>query len=72
MTLNIATAEDAWLDGKAFVKEWQAEFDREWFEPMANTMMQLLWAKMPPEQHLALQQANPEMYARITQMLGGQ
>ena len=69
MSLNIAHAEDAWLDATAFFKEWKEEFEKEWFEPLGMTMMQMLWDRMTPEQHQAMMQANPQAYAMVQQML---
>ena len=71
MPINIQTAEDAWLEGKASFEEWRQQFEADWFEPLSASMWGMLFARMSPEEHVALRQMNPQAYDMISAIIKG-
>jgi len=69
MPLNIADAENGILEAQAQIKTWSAEFIAEWFKPLRDTIVAVMWSTLTPEQHLVLQQRSPEAYEQVKQMM---
>lgn len=71
MPVNITTAGDAWLEGKATFEEWRQKFEAEWFDPLGASLWGMLVSRMAPEELTALAQMNPQGYAAIERIIGG-
>jgi hypothetical protein len=69
--MNIADAEDAWLEGSIDFEECQEEFEREWWQPVGETVLQMLWQNIPDEVHAELARRVPDAHEQMRQMLEG-
>ena len=66
--MTIADAEDAYLEGSAFFEEWKAEDEREWFKPIGDTMIAVLFEQMTPEMHAEMRAIDPDSYDIMAQL----
>jgi hypothetical protein len=71
MSVNIQTAEDAWLEGKAVFEEWQERFDADWYEPLTRSLFAILAARMAPDELEALAAMNPQGYDMLERIVTG-
>jgi len=69
MPLNISDAENGMLEAQAKVKEWGAEFLDNWFAPLRETMISIMWQSLTPEQHAVLQAKVPEAYQQLKETM---
>lgn len=67
--MNVTDAEDALLFALAEVKDWEAEFMREWFAPIGATMMAIMLRRVPPEVLAEMQRINPEGQDALAQII---
>ena len=67
---NIADAEDIFLQARATVETWKAEFSKEWNAPLAGMYLQMM-EQMQPGTIDRLKQSMPDKAAEIDQLLGG-
>ena len=67
---NIADAEDVFLQARAEVEGWKAEFTRLWNAPLAGMYLKMM-ESMNPGTIDKLKQAYPDKAAEIDQLLGG-
>ena len=71
MPVNIAHAEDAWLNAEALITEWMGEFIREWYRPVAEMQLGLLLSTLPDEVKAQLEMMNPEAYQALMKTYAG-
>jgi TRAP-type C4-dicarboxylate transport system substrate-binding protein len=69
MPVTIADLEDAWLAGSTAFDDFLSEWEKKFNAPVAETMVQMVWQKLPPEAHAALRQMSPEAYAQVEEMM---
>lgn len=67
---TIADVEDAFLEGSTQFEEWKAEFDRQFFEPLRDTITAIAIQSLTPEQRAALRDMNPIAYDAVSKRLG--
>lgn len=65
MALTAIDIEEAGLEARVVVEQWEREFQERFREPeiMAQRVMQAL--RMSPEERKALKQQDPQMFERI-------
>jgi hypothetical protein len=63
--MNIAHAEDAYLDGKARFETWQAEFMAEWHRPLAEAAFFAVLDSTPPEVQRQLIRLAPDAMRQV-------
>jgi hypothetical protein len=66
--MTIADAEDAYLEGSAFFEEWKKDDEAEWFKPIGDTMIAMLFEQMTPEMHAEMRAIDPESYDIMAQL----
>jgi len=64
-------ADDAFLDAKARVEQWQQEFQSAWFKPQMDTMMKLTWMGQPDEIKNYVRQNKPEAAKKMDDLMAG-
>lgn len=50
MPLNIADAEDSWLNGQAVLEDWKRESLLNWYAPLVRSVVGAEVQKLTPEQ----------------------
>ena len=69
MPLNVADAENAYLKANAMFKKWQARFLADWYEPQRNTVLLIMWNRIPPEVKAEMKRAKPEEYRQAEEYI---
>ena len=64
-------ADDAFLDAKARLEQWQQEFQSAWFKPQMDTMMKLTWMGQPDEIKNYVRQNAPEGAKKVDNLMAG-
>jgi len=65
--MNIRDAESAYLSGKLVFDEWLAEFEAEWFRPVALMQIAMMFKQLPPEGLAAM---DPRVLEQLRMMFG--
>jgi hypothetical protein len=63
------TADDAFLDARARIEQWQQEFQGAWFAPRIETAAKMLWSKQPEPVKNYIRQSKPEAAAKMDELL---
>lgn len=71
MGLTIRDAESSFLSGRARFEAWKERFEGGWYGPVGESLVRLMWARLPVEAHARLAQADPAGHERLAQKLGG-
>ena len=71
MTLTIADAEDAWLDGSTEFEAWLEEIEAEWYAPLQRTLVATLFSSLPDEVLEQLAGMNPDAIQTLLAQYGG-
>lgn len=68
--IDIAGAEEAFLEARSEFERWKGQFLAEWFRPLGLMQMRLLWGTLTPEQHVVLWAADRGSYEQVAAALG--
>lgn len=69
---NADNADDAYLDAKARVDKWLAEFQGNWYKPRMETAAKLMWNQQPEQVKEIVRQRKPDAAKKMDELLGGQ
>ena len=68
---NSENADDAWLDAKARIDQWTAEFQMKWYKPQLDTAAKLLWMKQPEQVRNYIRQSKPDAAQSMDDLVTG-
>lgn len=71
MPLNITHVDDAELAGKNKVKDFEKQFNQQFFGPVIDAGLSQMWQELPDPIKAAVLQANPQAAKRINKRFGG-
>lgn len=69
---TLATAEGAFLAGKALFEQWKANFEVQWYQPHMDTLYGAAANKLqqlPPEVQTQSRQTNPDAWSQVDKLV---
>ncbi len=67
---NANDADDVFLEARARVEKWTAEFQSEWYRPQIETAAKMLWMNQPEEFRNLNRQMNPNEARQLDELVG--